>query len=67
MKARLHGGRVRHMARTFSSGVVATACGKRGKIADEGTNRPMCAACASKPNPQDCRSYSIDNDTQKED
>lgn len=62
MKARLHGGRVRHMARAFSLGVVATACGKRGPVADEGTDHPLCTACASKPNPQDYRSNTIDND-----
>ena len=63
LKARLSGGRVRHMARTFSIGIVVTACGKRGPVADDGTDRPLCTACASKPNPQDCRSYAIAPDS----
>jgi hypothetical protein len=42
---------------TVGQGIVATLCGKRGRKADDGTGLPLCAACADKPNPQDCRSY----------
>ncbi len=58
--ARLERGRVRHMARwaTVGEGIVVTLCGKRGRYVDDGADAAgRCAACAAKPNPQDCRSY----------
>lgn len=59
MTARLDRGRVRHTARWFTAAedAVATACGKRGHRVDDGADLPLCAACAARPNPQDCRSY----------
>lgn len=59
LTARLERGRVRHIARYLKpdSDTVATLCGKRGRAVPTAAYTPVCAACAARPNPQDCRSY----------
>jgi hypothetical protein len=58
LTVRLKGGRVNHKGREVVEGIYRTLCGKRGTSVPTSRDRGLCAACAARPEPIDCRSYS---------
>jgi hypothetical protein len=57
LTVRLKGGRVNHKGRELAEGIVQTLRGKRGTSVPTARWRDLCAACAARPEPIDCRSY----------